>query len=191
MYGDAKSFPTSEDAVLRPVSPYGITKETCENLCYVYNKTYGVPITKLRFFTVYGPRQRPDMGFYKFIAAILSGEKITVYGDGSQVRDFTYVDDIVQGIISAFEFDSLDGAFETFNLGGGRQTRLIDAIRILQNITAKEASIEYSEPQKGDAGKTLADISRARKKLHYEPKTDLRLGLSNQVEWQRKIFLQR
>ncbi len=182
VYGDAESFPTSEDAVPRPVSPYGITKDTCEKLCYVYHKSYQFPITMLRFFTVYGPRQRPDMGFHKFIEKILSNQKITVFGDGSQIRDFTYVNDIVQGIIAALISNS---EFETYNLGSGRPIRLIEAIKIMQDIIGEDAEIEYFEPQLGDAIKTLADIRNARQKLGYEPKTKLGEGLQAQVEWHR------
>ena len=183
VYGDAESYPTKEDTVPRPVSPYGITKDTCEKLCRVYHDAYSLHITTLRFFTVYGPRQRPDMGFHKFIERMLANQKITIYGDGNQIRDFTYVGDIVQGVIAALESDSKE---ETYNLGGGRPTRLLDVINVLKNTIGVDAEIEYAEAQRGDARKTLADIGRARKELNYNPTMKLEQGLSAQVDWHRK-----
>ncbi len=183
VYGDAESYPTREDMILRPVSPYGITKDTCEKLCHVYHKTYSIPVAMLRFFTVYGPRQRPDMAFHKFIEIMLSGEKITIFGNGNQVRDFTYIGDIVQGIVLALESSFEE---EPLNLGSGRPVRLIDVIKILQSITKSNTEIIYSEEQKGDATKTFADIARAKSLLGYNPKTKLEDGLLAQVEWHRE-----
>jgi len=183
VYGDAESFPTVETVTPKPVSPYGITKDTCEKLCHVYHKTYSIPVAMLRFFTVYGPRQRPDMAFHKFIESMLSGKEITIYGDGKQVRDFTYVSDIVQGIISALETDLQE---EAFNLGSGRPVLLIDVIKMLQGLAGSSSGIIFCDQQKGDASKTFADISKAEYLIGYNPKTKLEEGLTKQVEWHRQ-----
>lgn len=183
VYGDAESYPTIEGVSPKPVSPYGVTKDTCEKLCHVYHKTYSIPVAMLRFFTVYGPRQRPDMAFHNFIESMLAGKRITIYGDGNQMRDFTYVGDIVEGIVSALETDLEE---EALNLGSGRPVRLMDVIKILQTQTASKSEIVYAEKQKGDATKTFADIRKAETLLDFHPDTGLNEGLAAQIAWHRE-----
>ncbi len=181
IYGDAEKFPTSEKALPKPVSPYGVTKLACEHLCRVYQKSFGVPITILRYFTVYGPRQRPDMAFYRFIKAMTQKRQFTVYGNGEQTRNFTYISDIVEANILAMK-NSPSG--EIFNIGGGTQISVNKVIRLLEGILGYKASIQYSDWQKGDAYHTGADVSYAKHKLGYVPKINIKEGLQKQVEWQ-------
>ena len=184
VYGDAK-LPMEEDSLLKPVSPYGVTKLAGENLCYLYFKNYGLPTVSLRYFTVYGERQRPDMAFHKFIKTILDRGKNSIYGDGEQSRDFTYVGDTVQGTILAAECD-ISG--KTFNLGGGSRISVNDALKALQKIMAIDVEIEYLDVQKGDVGYTYADISKAKDILGYEPVVGLKGGLKRQVKWIGEIY---
>lgn len=184
VYGDSK-LPMEEDSFLKPVSPYGVTKLAGEGLCYLYFKNYGLPTASLRYFTVYGERQRPDMAFHKFIKTILEGGKITIYGNGEQTRDFTYVGDTVQGTILAAECD-VSG--ETFNLGGGSRISVNDALKALQKVMAMDAEIEYLDVQKGDVGHTYAEISKAKDILGYEPKVGLEEGLCGEVEWVGDLY---
>ena len=136
-----------EDSLLRPVSPYGVTKLAGENLCYLYWKNYNVPTVSLRYFTVYGPRQRPDMAIHKFVKAILNDDIILIFGDGEQTRDLTYVDDAVEANILAAESNSVG---ETFNIGGGSRISVNDLIKIIARTIGKKAKVKYIEKQKGD-----------------------------------------
>ena len=179
IYGES-SLPMREDNVLRPISPYGITKLTAENLCYLYYKTYKVPIIILRYFTVYGPRQRPDMAFHKFIKALLNNEEITIYGDGNQTRDFTYISDALEATITAAQSKTVG---EIINIGGGAQLTVNETLGILEKITKKKAKIKYIEKQRGDVLHTFADISEAKRLLNYQPKIKLREGLEKEVAW--------
>lgn len=185
VYGDSKSFPQRESDFCQPVSPYGVSKLAAEQLCYLYWKSFGVPTVSLRLFTVFGPRQRPDMAFHRFIRAGLRGESIQVFGDGEQTRDFTYVDDIVQGTLAAAE-SAPEG--RVFNLGGGNPTRLRDVLSLLEEILDASLSVEYRETQKGDMAHTVADIGAACAELGYCPSTDLRGGLQREVEWVRQLY---
>jgi nucleoside-diphosphate-sugar epimerase len=180
VYGDNQDVPMREESYPRPISPYGVTKSASEELGYLYFKSYGVPVISLRYFTVYGPRQRPDMAFHKFIKALLTGEEIAVFGDGKQTRDFTYISDIVDANISAMESNF---AGTVFNIGGGSRISLIEAIRLLEEITGKKANLKYSRKSRGDMKDTAADISQAQKHLNYKPKFSLKEGLKNEVEW--------
>jgi len=180
IYGDAEAYPTAEDTSPLPISPYGVTKLTCEHLCRLYHHTYGVPLTILRYFVAYGPRQRPDMAFHRFIRAIHEGQEIVIYGDGEQTRDFTYVSDIVQANVLA---TTADATGRTFNIGGGSQISVNQAIDILESIMAKRARVRHVARQKGDARHTFADISRARKELGYQPTVGIDQGLRREVEW--------
>ena len=180
VYGDCKDLPMREDSRLSPISPYGVTKLATEHLCQLYSKNYRVPIIILRYFTVYGPRQRPDMAFHKFIRAILEGKEIPVYGDGKQTRDFTYISDAVEANLSAMDADSRG---EVFNIGGGSQIALIECIRILEDLLGKKAKLKFLEIQRGDMRDTAADISKARKMLGFEPKYDLKAGLEKTFLW--------
>ena len=179
VYGDAK-LPMKEDSLLKPVSPYGVTKLAGENLCYLYWKNYGVPTVSLRYFTVYGPRQRPDMAIHKFVKAIFKRDKITVFGDGSQTRDFTFVDDAVEANLLAAENDLVG---EVFNIGGGSRISVNELIKRMEDITEKRIKVNYIEKQKGDVKDTLADTSRAKELLNWEPKVNIDEGLKKHIKW--------
>jgi UDP-glucose 4-epimerase len=183
VYGDDQRFPLKESYYPKPTSPYGVSKLAAEDLCYLYWKNFDVPTVSLRYFTVYGPRQRPDMAFNKFIAAMLSGEKIRVFGDGKQTRDFTYVADVVDANIGAMKAKTRHGVY---NIGGGSRTTVNNCIKTLEEITGKKALLEHVEKQAGDVLHTYADTSKARRDLGYRPKTPLPKGLGKQVEWMRK-----
>jgi UDP-glucose 4-epimerase len=179
VYGDVE-LPMREDSLLKPVSPYGVTKLAGENLCYLYGKNYQVPTVSLRYFTVYGSRQRPDMAIHKFVNSILKGEKIIVYGDGTQTRDFTYVDDVIDANILAAN-SSVVG--EVFNIGGGSRISVNDLIKLIADVLEKKAKIKNIEKQKGDVGDTLADVSKAKADLRWIPKEEIEEGLRKFVDW--------
>jgi len=182
VYGDAE-LPTKENSLLKPVSPYGVTKLAGENLCYLYWKNYNVPTVSLRYFTVYGPRQRPDMAIHKFVKAILNDDKIEVFGDGTQTRDFTYVDDVVEANILAAANTKIEG--EVFNVGGGSRISVNKLTEMIESITGKKARIKHIEKQKGDVGDTLADTSKI-SVLGWKPKVKIEKGLKRFVEWYKK-----
>jgi len=179
VYGDAE-LPMKEDSLLKPVSPYGVTKLAGENLCYLYWKNYNLPTVSLRYFTVYGPRQRLDMAIHKFVRAILDGEEIVVYGDGEQTRDFTYVDDAVEANILAANNDL---AGETFNIGGGCRISVNELIKLMEDVLGKKANIKNIEKQKGDVRDTWADVSKAEKELGWKPKVKIEEGFRKFVDW--------
>ncbi|HJW75751.1 MAG TPA: NAD-dependent epimerase/dehydratase family protein [Thermoleophilia bacterium] len=179
VYGDTDRLPMSEDAVCRPVSPYGVTKLAAEHLAYLYRKNFGVPTVSLRFFTVYGPRQRPDMAFHKFIRAMLRGEPLEIYGSGDQTRDFTFIDDIVDGLVAAAQ--ARPGS--VYNLGGGSRVTLNHALGVLHDALGAEQKLDAQPDQAGDVRHTWADLTRARADLGYEPKVGLETGLAAEVEW--------
>jgi UDP-glucose 4-epimerase len=179
VYGDAE-LPMKEDSLLKPVSPYGVTKLAGENLCYLYWKNYNVPTVSLRYFTVYGPRQRPDMAIYKFVNAILNEEEITVFGDGTQTRDFTFVDDVVEANILAAA-NGIKG--EVFNVGGGSRISVNELIKKIEETTVKKVRIKYIEKQKGDVRDTLADTSKINNELNWKPRVKIEEGLMRFVEW--------
>ena len=180
VYGDSENLPTKEDDMPHPVSPYGVSKLAGEHICRVYNKNFGVPVVMLRYFTVYGPRQRPDMAFHKFIKAALRNEKITIYGDGTQTRDFTYISDVVNANILAAERGP-EG--EVFNVGGGSRISINGAIEIIKELTGSTSIVEKKDIQKGDVKHTSADISKAKKNLGYSPSVDIKTGLRNEIKW--------
>ncbi len=181
VYGDCPRLPLSEnESALEPVSPYGLTKLTGERLCRVFHLQYGISVAALRFFTVYGPRQRPDMAIHLFSRRIASGEEIPVYGDGSSRRDYTFIDDIVAGIISALETDL---EFEIFNLGGAHCIALRDLIGLLGEKLGRKPLLRPLPFQPGDVVATLADVSRARALLDYRPATPLSEGLDAFLDW--------
>jgi UDP-glucuronate 4-epimerase len=179
VYGDAVALPLREDAECRPVSPYGVTKLAGEHLCRLYAKTRGLHAVALRFFTVYGPRQRPDMAFHRFMRAMLDGGPIDVYGDGGQTRDSTFVDDIVSGLLAAR--DAPPGS--VINLGGGHRMTLSDTLDVLYGVTGCTPEIVRHAAQHGDARDTWADLTRARALLDYAPRTSLDEGLRAEREW--------
>lgn len=173
-----------EDAPLAPISPYGITKLAAEHLCRAYAANTGLPVTILRLFSVYGPRQRPDMGYNIFIRAILDGALITVDGDGTDSRSNTYVRDCVEGIILAAEHRA-QSAGQTFNLGGGEEVTVNQVLALLQDLTGKSANIAHGPPRPGDQRRTVADIAKARRLLGYNPAVSVRDGLAAQLAWQQ------
>ncbi|MCD1294877.1 UDP-glucose 4-epimerase [Methanocella sp. CWC-04] len=179
VYGNVR-LPMNEESILRPVSPYGVTKLAAENLCYLYWKNYGLPSISLRYFTVYGPRLRPDLAINKFVRAISRGDEITLYGDGSQTRDFTYVDDVVNANILAAKSD-LTG--EVFNIGGGNNISVKELISKIENALGKDANIKRIEKQKGDVENTLADVNKAVILLKWRPRIDISRGLVNYIDW--------
>lgn len=183
VYGDAARFPTDESTELRPVSPYGATKVLGEHLCRLYHRSHGVPVVTLRYFTVYGPRQRPDMAFNKLIRAALNGEEIKIYGDGEQTRDFTYVDDAVAGTAAAAD-RGVPG--RVYNIGGGARTSLNETLAMIGEICEVELNVSYVAAQVGDARHTASDTTLAAEDLGFAPTRSLREGLAQQVAWQRE-----
>ena len=180
VYGDTDELPMREHARCLPMSPYGVTKLAGEQLCRLYWKNHGVPAVSLRFFTVYGPRQRPDMAFHRFLRAMHDGEAIEMYGAGDQTRDFTFVSDIVAGILAAAERGRPG---EVYNLGGGSRVTLREAIAALQQASGLPVEIRGEPVQAGDVRHTWADVSRAADDLGYAPGVTLREGLGREAEW--------
>ena len=186
VYGDTDNLPMKEDNKLQPVSPYGVSKLAAENLCYLYWKNFGVPTNSLRYFTVFGERQRPDMAFHIFTKLILEDRPITIFGDGKQSRNFTHVDDVVAANLQAAEADV---AGEIFNIGGdGERVELNEAIDLLEELCGKKARREYDDVVEGDVRHTAADCSKARKLLGYDPQVGFEEGLKRQVEWTEEII---
>jgi UDP-glucose 4-epimerase len=183
VYGDTDVLPMREDAICRPHSPYGVSKLAAEHLCYLYSRNFGVPTVALRFFSVYGPRQRPDMAFTRFIRAMLTDGQAEVYGDGHQTRDFTFVADIVEGTVRAAEAPP----GEVFNLGGGSRVSLVDAVRTLEEVTGRKLSSKVAERQPGDVRDTWASLDKSRDVLGYEPRVGLAEGLARQVDWLEEL----
>jgi UDP-glucose 4-epimerase len=183
VYGDTDVLPMREDAVCRPFSPYGVSKLAGEHLCHLYWRNFGVPTVAVRFFTVYGPRQRPDMGFHRFIRMVLEGQPIPVYGDGAQTRDFTFYSDIVSGLVAAA--DAPEG--QLFNLGGGSRVSLLQALETLGEVAGSAPVLDTREKQAGDVRDTWASLDRARETLGYEPRVTLEQGLTEELEWLRSL----
>jgi nucleoside-diphosphate-sugar epimerase len=180
VYGDSASIPMREDALPRPVSPYGVTKLAAEHLCYLYHINHGVPTVAMRYFTVYGPRQRPDMAFHRFIKAALKDQEIPLYGDGEQTRDFTFVSDAVAGTIAA---GARGIAGRAYNIGGGSRVSMNQVLRILERIAGHPLKVRRDAPQKGDMRDTYADTSRARRDLGFEPTVALEEGIQAEYRW--------
>lgn len=183
VYGNNRKIPFAElDNVDFPISPYAATKKAGELLCHTYAHLYDLSITCLRFFTVYGPRQRPDLAIHKFVKLIEHGESIPVFGDGSMQRDFTYIEDIVDGVVRSV--DRCDG-YHIYNLGESQPVALGELITMIEDALGKKAIIDRKPLQPGDVDRTYADVSLARAELGYEPKTDMRTGLAAFVAWYR------
>jgi UDP-glucose 4-epimerase len=180
VYGDAAVIPMREDAVPYPLSPYGVTKLAAEHLCHLYSANHGVPATSVRYFTVYGPRQRPDMAFNRFLKAASRGDPIAVFGDGGQTRDFTFVADAVAGTIAAGE-RGVPG--RAYNLGGGSRVSLNEVLDIVGRVTGQPLKIERGPAQKGDVRDTYADTSLARADLGFQPTVSLADGLAEEYRW--------
>lgn len=180
VYGDAETLPTVETILPRPLSPYGVSKLAAEHLMVLYNKEFGVPSASLRYFTVYGPRQRPDMGFNRFSRAALSNEPIHVYGDGEQSRDFTFISDAVQANISAAATDTPE---LVYNIGGGSRVTVNQVLATIAEIIGKKPKVIYEERQLGDVKHTAADTTRAARAFGYKPLVNLKDGLHEEVKW--------
>jgi nucleoside-diphosphate-sugar epimerase len=180
VYGDEVALPMREDVRLQPISPYGVTKLSAEQLCYLYHVNHSVPTVALRYFTVYGPRQRPDMGFSRFFNAVLRDESVPMFGDGRQTRDFTFVADIVSATVSAATRGKPGGVY---NIGGGSRVELLDVFELIRLVTGRPLKIERLDPQRGDMRDTYADTTRARTDLGFAPTVTLEQGLRAQFEW--------
>lgn len=185
VYGLTPDIPMTETSSLLPLSPYGVTKLAAEKLAFLYFKNYGVPAISLRLFTVYGPGQRPDMAFHKFLKAIHENREIVVFGDGKQTRDFTSVDDIIEATLAALKKGRIG---ETYNIGGGHQEILENIFPLLEEIGQKRLKIKWLEKQKGDVLHTWADIEKARKDLDYMPQKNLQEGLKEEWLWIQKLY---
>jgi UDP-glucuronate 4-epimerase len=186
IYGQAETFPTHEDTRPRPLSPYGVTKLAAEHLCGLYHANHGVRTVSLRLFSVYGPRQRPDMAFTTFCRAAIERTPITVFGDGKQTRDFTYVDDVISAIRLAAETEGVEG--RVYNVGGGSRISLNAAIDMLNRLAGRSLDVHYVERKHGEVRDTVADTSRARSELGFQPLARFENGLSRQFEWALEEF---
>jgi UDP-glucose 4-epimerase len=185
VYGDNTPMPFREDAMTQPVSPYGVSKLAAEQLCYLYYANFKLPTVSLRYFTVYGPRQRPDMGFHKFLRATILGEPIAVYGDGEQTRDFTFVQDIVSANIAA----SIKGVpGRVYNIGGGSRVSVNEVLDLIGRIAERRPNVRVDSVQKGDMRHTYADTSLARADLGFAPTVGLEAGLTAEYQWLNDIL---
>jgi nucleoside-diphosphate-sugar epimerase len=180
VYGDAERFPTPEAVILRPVSPYGATKALGEHLVHLYWRNYGIPSVTVRYFTVYGPRQRPDMAFHRLARAALTRSSFPLYGDGEQRRDFMFAADAVAGTLAAAE---LGHRGSVYNLGGGHPASMIEVVRLVEELCGREVKLDHRPTQRGDARVTGADVARARRDLGFQPRHSLRDGLLAEVQW--------
>jgi nucleoside-diphosphate-sugar epimerase len=185
LYGDTDDLPMREESILRPVSPYGVSKAAGEYLTYLYYKNFGLPTVSLRFFTVYGPRQRPDMAFHRFFKAGMEGKPLVVWGDGEQSRDFTFIDDIVQGCGRALEAGR-DGS--VYNIGGGSRQTLNEVLEAMRRITGKSLEVNYQPVQKGDVRHTGASLEKIKMELGYNPQVSMMEGLEREWEWVRALY---
>ncbi len=183
VYGDAP-LPMREDMKPQPVSPYGVSKLAAEHLCYLYWKNYRVPTVSLRYFTVYGPRQRPDMAINKFVKAITNSDALTLYGDGTQTRDFTFITDVVEANLLAAQHGSCG---DVYNIGGGSRITVNDLIRVMEQQCQKNAKIVPASEQKGDTRDTLADNRKARESLGWMPKITVHEGIEQYVTWVKSV----
>jgi UDP-glucuronate 4-epimerase len=180
IYGDAASYPTPEDVWPKPISPYGVTKLSCEQLAQAYAVNLGLRVVALRYFTVYGPRQRPDMAFSRLIEALFAHEEFTILGDGHQSRDFTYVDDAVSATLLAM--DSAEPG-TALNVGGGSEVSLLEAIAVIESLTGKRLRSRITARAVGDVSRTSADTRRINRGLGWSPQVSLEQGIASQVEW--------
>jgi len=183
VYGVQKDLPITEKHPTNPISPYGASKLACEAFCHSFSNVFNIPIISLRYFSVYGPRQRPDMAIRKFTKAIINEEEITIYGDGNQTRDFTFVADVVDATIKAVE----SNAVGVFNIGSGTRITVNELIKLLETTLNKKAKIKHVDPQKGDVPDTLADVSKAQQILGYKPTVKIKKGIKLFYEWYKNV----
>lgn len=188
VYGNNEKVPFAEsDRVDNPISPYAATKKSGELLCYTYHHLFNMNIACLRFFTVYGPRQRPDLAINKFTSLILEDKEIPFYGDGTTSRDYTFVEDIVSGIVSSINYvNTNDTVFEIFNLGGDKTVSLIEMVETIEDILGKKAKLNKLPMQPGDVNRTCADITHSKEIIGYNPKTTFKEGMKKFIEWKLK-----
>lgn len=185
VYGQSESYPTTENALPRPFSPYGVTKLAGEHLVTLYRENFGVDTTAFRFFTVYGPGQRPDMAFTRFLRAGVDGTRVTIYGTGEQIRDFTFVDDIVDALVRAAEAESPLPA--VMNLSGGSSVSVNEVLDTISGMLDEPLLVDYVDSVNGDVTRTGGDSSLALAALGWKPQTSLRSGLAKQLEWARSV----
>lgn len=186
VYGDTAVLPVTEEVVPQPVSPYGVTKLAAEHLCSLYASNFGVPTVSLRYFTVYGPRQRPDMAFHRFCKAIIEHEPLHIYGDGWQTRDFTYIADVVEANIRAATAEGATG--QVMNIAGGSRVTVRDVVRMLEDIHGASIAVTFDEKQHGDVHHTFADTTRAEQLLGYQPRVTLHEGLSQEFAYVSALY---
>ncbi len=184
VYGGNKKIPFSEDDnVDCPVSPYAATKKAGELISYTYHDLFGISVFCFRFFTVYGPRQRPEMAIHKFSSSVLDGKQLEIYGDGSSSRDYTYIDDIISGLVNGI--DRIEG-YEIINLGNSKTVKLMELVRLIEKTAGRKADLKFMDSQPGDVFTTYADIRKARKMLKYSPGTDISEGLDRFIKWYKE-----
>jgi nucleoside-diphosphate-sugar epimerase len=186
VYGDAEKFPTGERSLPRPFSPYGVTKLAGEHLALLYGRNFSLPVVALRYFTVYGPRQRPDMAFHRFCRALLRREPITLYGDGRQSRDFTYVDDAIEANLRAWRSAAPQAVY---NVGGGSQVEVLEAVRILERLLDARGELRFEPRPPGDPLRTRADATLIERDLGFRPRTPIEDGLAREAEWARSLYV--
>jgi UDP-glucuronate 4-epimerase len=187
IYGNAERYPTSEDDRPQPVSPYGVTKLAAEHLCSLYASNFGVPTVSLRYFTVYGPGQRTDMAFTRFVRAAVLDELISIYGTGEQIRDFTYVEDVVAANIAAASTDGVTPG-TVLNVAGGSNVSVLDTLRILSDLNGKPLRVEHTESVKGDVFRTGGDTTKIARVLGWKPTVTIEEGLERHLDWAKKTF---
>jgi UDP-glucose 4-epimerase len=185
VYGDAERYPTDEALLPRPFSPYGVSKLAGEHLVLLYGRNFGLPVAALRYFTVYGPRQRPDMAFHRFCKALLRGEEIAVYGDGRQSRDFTYIDDAIEANVRAWQRSAPQGVY---NVGGGSQVEVLEAIAMLEQALGAKAKLLFEPRPPGDPLRTRADATRLQAELGYATRVGIADGLAREAAWARGLY---
>ena len=179
VYGNASSYPVDEEVELKPISPYGLTKKTCEELARIYRDQFGLKATALRYFTVYGPGQRPDMAFTKICASLITGQPFTIHGSGAQIRDFTFVQDAVSATISSMEGPRLP----VYNVGGGHEISLNDVIKIFERVSGKTLNVQYIGPQAGDVTKTGANTDLINRSTSWSAEVEITEGVELQWKW--------